>query len=229
MAPVDEAHVWRLRDPMGGQGREPRNRVETWANAARQGDSLALAKLLAAHYPRLRARAQAGMDAATKARVGPDDILQEVYLDVIRRIDYFEEHGQGSFLNWVLTILDHKLVDAWRVAHCQARDIDREVTVAAGNGVSSYWDLLDHLYADSGTPSRVIRREEAFSALLTCITDLSETHRQVIRLRFLNGLSVDQVAARLGKSKAAVVALTKRALEALRAAMDQLGEFTQGA
>jgi RNA polymerase sigma factor (sigma-70 family) len=61
------------------------------------------------------------------------------------------------------------------------------------------------------------------------MTHLSETHRQVIQLRFLKGLSVDEVAARLGKSNAAVVALTKRALEALRTSMDRMGEFTHGA
>ncbi|HUU99103.1 MAG TPA: sigma-70 family RNA polymerase sigma factor, partial [Phycisphaerae bacterium] len=87
---------------------------------------------------------------------------------------------------------------------------------------------LDHIYADSGTPSRVARRQEALSALPMGLSDLSESHRQVIELRFLEGLSVAEVAARLGKSEAAVVALTKRALEALRQSMDRLGEFTHG-
>jgi RNA polymerase sigma factor (sigma-70 family) len=64
--------------------------------------------------------------------------------------------------------------------------------------------------------------------LLLCLTDLSETHRQVIQLRFLDGFSLDEVAARLGKSKAAVATLTKRALEALRASMYRMGEFTHG-
>jgi DNA-directed RNA polymerase specialized sigma24 family protein len=51
----------------------------------------------------------------------------------------------------------------------------------------------------------------------------------VIQLRFLEGLSVEQVAERLGKTNAAIVALSKRALEALRKTMDGLGEFTRGA
>ena len=60
------------------------------------------------------------------------------------------------------------------------------------------------------------------------LSDLSEPHRQVIQLRFLGGLSVREVADRLDKSEAAVVALTKRALEALRQGMDRLGDFTRG-
>ena len=200
-----------------------------WVTAAQAGDRLALAKFLAAHYPRLRSRAEAGMDAGMKGVSDPDDILQEVYVDVARQIGHFEDRGPGSFLNWVLTILDHKLVDAWRAAHCQARDIDREVQVAAGSESSSYWNLLDNLYADSTTPSRTARRDEALSALFICIGDLSESQRQVIQLRYLEGLSVEEVAARLSKSKAAVAALSKRALDTLRKSMDRLGEFTHGA
>jgi RNA polymerase sigma-70 factor (ECF subfamily) len=102
------------------------------------------------------------------------------------------------------------------------------VPAARGSDSSSYWNLLDHLYADSATPSRVVRREEALSTLLASLSDLSEAHRMVIRLRFLEGLNVAEVAARLGKSEAAVIALTKRALEALRRTMDGRGEFTHG-
>ena len=204
-----------------------RSQTEIWVAAAQSGDRLALAKLLTTYHPRLRSRAAAGMDAAMKAKSGPDDILQEVYLSIARQIHRFENRGPDSFLNWVHAILNHKLVDARRAAHCQVRDVRREVP--AGVAVDdSYWNLLDNLYAESGTPSRVIRREEALGALLSCIDDLSESHRQVIRLRFMEGLSVDEVAARLGKSNAAIVALSKRALEALRKSMDRRGEFTHG-
>ena len=203
------------------------SQIAIWVTAAQRGNQLALTKLLTACHRRLRARAEARLPAAMKAKRGPEDILQEVYLDVFRQINRFEDRGPGSFLNWVYAILDRKLAAARRAAHYQMRDIDREVTIRTP-AADSYWDLLDQLYADSGTPSRVVRREEVLRALSACITDLSEPHRQVVQMRFLDGLSVDDVATRLGKSKAAIVALTKRALEALRRSMDQLGEFTHG-
>lgn len=204
-----------------------RSQTEVWVTAAQRGDRLALAKLLTTCHPQLRLRAAAGMDAAMRTKGGPDDILQEVYLDVARQIDRFENRGPGSFLNWVHAILNNKLIDARRAAHCQVRDAGREVR-AYGADDDSYWNLLDNVYAESGTPSRVVRREEALGALLSCLSGVSATHRQVIQLRFLEGLSVDEVATRLGKTNAAVVALSKRALEALRRSMDQLGEFTRG-
>ncbi|HUU96119.1 MAG TPA: RNA polymerase sigma factor [Phycisphaerae bacterium] len=203
--------------------------TETWITAARGGDSLALAKLLASYHPRLRAQAEALMDPAVRARLGPDDILQEVYLRVFRHIDRFEDRGPRSFLNWVYTILEHTLVDARRGAHRQIRDVDREAAAAAEAGDSSYCGLLDRVYANSDTPSRLLRRQEAVGALLASLSNLSDSYRHVVQLRFLEGLSVGEVAARLGISKAAVVTRTKRALTALRGRMDELGEFTHGA
>lgn len=203
------------------------SQIAIWVTAAQGGNQLALTKLLTACHRRLRARAAARLPAAMKAKRGPEDILQEVYLDVFRQINRFEDRGPGSFLNWLYAILDRKLAAARRAAHYQMRDIDREVTIGTP-AADSYWNLLDQLYADSGTPSRMARRAEVLRALSACVTDLSEPHRHVIQMRFLDGLSVDDVATRLGKSKAAIVALTKRALEALRKSMDQLGEFTHG-
>ncbi|MBN1510385.1 MAG: sigma-70 family RNA polymerase sigma factor [Phycisphaerae bacterium] len=204
------------------------NQIETWVHAAQTGDRVALAKLLAMSHPRLQARAAAQLDPALKAKAGPEDVLQEVYLEVVRQIDQFEYRGPDSFLHWVSSILDHKLIDWRRAAHCQVRDIRRELPINALL-TDSYWNLLDDLYAESGTPSRVVRRQEALAALLTSLLDLSDSHRQVIEMRFLNGLSVGEVAKRLNRSEDAVVALTRRALDALRESMDRQGDFTRGA
>jgi RNA polymerase sigma-70 factor (ECF subfamily) len=203
--------------------------LDNWVAAAQRGDRLALTKALAVIHPQLHTRADARMPVAMKARSDPDDILQEVYIDVARQIRQFENRGTGSFQNWVRVILDRKLAAAWRAAHYPMRDIKREVAARMRADASSCWDLLNQVYAESGTPSRVARRNEALCALATCLSQLSESHRQVIRLRFLEGLPLREVATRLGRSEGAVVALTKRALVSLRESMDRLGDFTRGA
>jgi RNA polymerase sigma-70 factor (ECF subfamily) len=203
------------------------SQTEIWITAAKRGDRWAVAKLFTLCDRRLRARAEARMYAALKVKRSPEDILQETYLEVVQRIDRFQGRDLGTFVNWVCAILDHKLMAARRAAHCQARDIKREVSMGM-TAADSYWDLLDNLLVESGTPSRVVRRQEAMEAMLASLSDLSEAQRQVIELRFLEGLSVGEVAGRLNKSEAAVVALTKRALKALRESMDRLGDFTRG-
>jgi RNA polymerase sigma-70 factor (subfamily 1) len=189
---------------------------------------VAVSKLLASYHPALQARLVARMDQALKARLESEDILQQVYLEVFRTLDEFEDRGPDSFLNWVLTILDRKLIDAQRALHRKKRDIAREIPRRAVANSESCWDLLDQLYADSSTPSRAVRREEAVGALLACISRLSDSHRLVIQLRFLEGRPVEEVAKRLDKSEAVIVARTKSALLVLRECMDDLGEFTRG-
>lgn len=198
-----------------------------WINAARDGDHAALAKLLALYHPVLLARVNARLGAGLRLRTSADDLLQEVYLQVFRQIGQFEPRGADSFLNWVLTILDHKLIDVQRAAHRQQRDVDREVPLAAPDWTNSCWNLLDQLYGDSTTPSRIVRRDEALGALMTCLGTLLEPQRQVIELRFLQGLSVAEVARRLEKSEDAIVALTQRALKSLREALDRRGDYTR--
>jgi RNA polymerase sigma-70 factor (ECF subfamily) len=156
-------------------------------------------------------------------------VLQQTYLQVLKEIERFEPRGPNSFVNWVFTILDHKLIDIRRSAHRQARNIARETPAATIGPSHSYLNLLDYIYADGASPSRVVRQDEAIGAMLACVGSLSESHRLVLHLRFLQGLPVSEVAQRLGKTEGAVVALTKRALDALRKAMDQVGEFTRGA
>ncbi len=201
--------------------------VEQWVEGARAGDRVALAKLLTTLHPQLRARAAARMSEALRARSSPEDILQEVYLEVARGVRGFEPRGPGALAAWVRTILDHKLIDAQRALFRQVRDVERELPLDVARG-SSFEFLLDVVYSESGTPSRVVRRQEALAALLACLPELSEDQQQAIRGRFLEGLSVREVAARLNKTEDAIVALCQRGLASLRVAMDRRGEFTHG-
>lgn len=200
---------------------------QRWFEEARQGNAVAVSKLLACHFPVLRAHVATRMDRELRARLEPEDILQEVYLDVHRQMEHFRDCGQEALLNWLLTIADSKLIDAKRALHRRKRDIDREVRPHLIEGTRSYLDLLGQVYADSMTPSRIVRREEGMGALMACLSRLSGPHREVIQLRFLEGCGVSEVAQQLGKSEAAIVALTGRAFQALRRCMDGLGEFTR--
>jgi RNA polymerase sigma-70 factor (ECF subfamily) len=204
-----------------------RKERQRWFDEARQGDPVAVSKLLACHFPLLRAQVAARMDRELRARLEPDDILQEVYLDVHRQMEHFRDCGEDALLNWLLTIADSKLIDARRALHRRKRDVDREVRPHLAEGTRSYLNLLDQLYADSRTPSRIVRREEGVGALMACLSRLSNDHREVLQLRFLEGMSMSDVTQRLARSEAAVVALTKRALIELRRLMDGMGEFTR--
>ncbi len=202
--------------------------IKSWVESARQGDELAVTKLLGTYHPILRARVESRLDATLRARYEPEDVLQQTYIQVLKEIGRFENRGPNSFINWVFTILDHKLIDVRRAANRQARAVSKETPLVSTGLSGSYLNLLDYVYADSETPSRVVRRDEALCALMDCVSSLSDSHRQVLQLRFLQGMSVTDVASSLDKSDGAVVALTKRALDALKKEMEHLGEFSRG-
>ncbi len=225
---VREVNRAGVPKPVRGEQVAEASQVQAWIEQAQQGDQLAVAKLLAAHHPVLRHRVESHLDVALRARYEPEDILQQTYLQVLKEVGHFEHRGPNSFLNWVFTILDHKLIDARRAAHRKARNVDRETPAEVRGPSQSYLNLLDYVYADADSPSREVRQDEAIGAMLACIGGLSAPHREVLQLRFLQGLPVADVASRMEKTEGAVVALTKRALDALRKHMDHMGDFTRG-
>lgn len=215
--------------PVSGRSNVTSELTDTWIDEARRGSELAVRKLLAAYHPTLRQRVSSRMDPRIKSRIEPDDVLQHVYMEVFRRISAFQGRGPDSFLNWVLTIADSKLADAHRLCFRQKRDLAREQCTQGQLTGESIFRLVDHAFADSLTPSRLVRRDEATAAVVACLAGLPAAHRDVLQFRFVQGLSVAEVAERFDKSESSVVALTKRALTGLRKSMDELGEFTQGA
>lgn len=200
------------------------NPTQILIRGASQGDAQSLQRLLVLYHPRLRARLLRQMDPAMKAKIEPEDILQQVYLEAYRAIGQFDYRGKDSFLRWLFTILDRKLIDEHRALHAERRDVRRELkpaAISAENG--SYLDLLQRLTADTGTPSRMIRQREALGALSACLANLPEHYRDVIRMRFLQGLPVSDVARKLRRTSGSIHMICHRALAALREQFDALG------
>jgi len=99
---------------------------------------------------------------------------------------------------WLVGIARHKLVDHWRAAEREARGL---VAVADGrvSDVSDPWDAhLDALLAQE------------------VLAEQSGLHRAVLTLRYLDGLSVGEVAGVLGRTRRATEALLVRARAAFR-------------
>ncbi|MCK6455411.1 MAG: RNA polymerase sigma factor [Phycisphaerae bacterium] len=188
------------------------------------GDEQAFKRLLVMYHPRLRARLMRQMDATMKARIEPEDILQQVYLEAFKAIGQFNYLGKDSFLRWLFTILDRKLIDEHRALHAERRDVRRETkSVSGDNQRSGYIDLIGRLQAETGTPSRVLRSREAVGTLHTCLAALPEHYQEVIRLRFIHGLPVGEVAERMRRSVGSIHMICHRALAQLRRQFEQMG------
>ena len=188
------------------------------------GSQPAVRRLLMLYHPRLRARLLRHMDPTMKAKIEPEDILQQVYLDAFRAIDSFSYQGKDSFLRWLSAILDRKLIDEHRALRAERRDVRREVKALPKSAhQTTYVDLMARVMADCGTPSRDVRKDEALGALTACLATLPEHYRDVIQMRFIEGRSVADVAETLNRSIGSIHMICHRALRQLRQQAEKLG------
>jgi len=188
------------------------------------GDEQAIRQLLVLYHPRLRARLLRQMDPTMRAKIEPEDILQQVYFEVFRAMGQFTYQGKDSFLRWMYAILDRKLIDEYRAMRAERRDVRREVKAIPASGQqTTYVDLMARLMASDGTPSRVVRKDEALAVLSACVAGLPDHYRDVIKMRFLEGRPVADVAEALNRSIGSVHMICHRALRQLREQAEKLG------
>ena len=169
--------------------------------ASRDGDREALESLYARHQGRLLQFIRARMPAALTNRIAPEDVLQETLLESARKIASFEPQGPSSFYRWLVGIARYKISEAGRAQQAKKRAAERPLEHSVPGAVTS----------PSGRAIRAegsLRIEEALAAL-------PERQAEAVRLRYLEGLSVAETAARLECSEPAVKSLVSRGLMGL--------------
>ena len=182
---------------MGSTGADPRD--SDLVVAARAGQAWALTEIWQRH-----AAAVAGYLRGRGAREA-DDLTSDVLLAVFERLPGF--HGNDDDLRaFVFTVAHHKLVDDLRR---RSRRGDAVPYDASADGRSE--PSAEHLALESIGDERV--RE--------LMATLSAEQRDVLLLRVVADLSLEQTAEVLGKRVGAVKALQHRALEALRRSLGQ--------
>lgn len=180
--------------------------------AARGGDEAALDTLLRAHAERLLISVRAELGKRLRQRLESQDVVQQVYVDVLKNIDRFVDTGRDSFFRWLRTIALHRICDIDRQSFKSAKRRG-EVRIADVERMeASAVELLERFPASVTGPLTAVGRAERLGLLRKALEQLSEDHREVIRLRFLNQLSVEETAAEMERSEAAVRSLCTRAV-----------------
>ena len=82
--------------------------------------------------------------------------------------------------------------------------------------------------ADQTSPSERVVRGEELLRLAQALTRLPEDQRRVVELHYLKGLSVADVAERIGRTRPATVGLLFRGLKRLRELLRDPGESGDG-
>lgn len=166
-----------------------------------QRDTEAFSQLYNLYFDRVYRYARLKVSHAADA----EDVTAAVFLSAWRMIDHFSPKHELSFAAWLFRLAHNILVDRFR----RKRD-----TVSL--------DIAGHDSLAIGTlPGPEIELEwqltlaELHDALLT----LTEEQREVVLLRFVEGLSAREVGDIMGKQEGTVRGMQFRAIESLRRAL----------
>ncbi len=143
-----------------------------------------------------------GIRQSISSREDAEDILLEVFL--------------AAMESQALPGMSEPHQEAWlrRVAYNKCMDFHRRTT---RHPRSSLDGSVEALYNDEDLePEQVALRQEEVVQLREHLKILSADQREILRLRFADGLPCGQIAARMRKSEGAVRAALARALNRLR-------------
>ena len=179
---------------------------------ATRGDRPALDQLLIQYLPRVQAFVRLRMDGALRARMGTEDLVQSVCVDLLRNQHDFEYRSDPEFRAWLFNAALHKLKEKQRFHGRQRRDVRREVQARTpGSGVATLQDV----YKTVGTPSQDLAAKEHIENIEAAFEGLPDHYREVITLARIADLPHHEIAQAMGKTVGAVRQMLGRALVTL--------------
>lgn len=137
---------------------------------------------------------------ASRGAPDPEDLAGEAFLQVARNIQSFEGNEE-SFRSWVFVITHRRLIDMRRQAGRRPQlhlSPNGEIEFAGGDVES---EAVDRLVTDE---------------LVQAFDKLTDDQRDVLALRIIADLTLEEAATVVGKRVGAVKALQRRGLLALR-------------
>jgi RNA polymerase sigma-70 factor (ECF subfamily) len=191
------------------------------------GDSSALTVLLTNSHAALRRRMAARIPADVLGEVDADDVLQDAYTRAFRAIERFEPRGPDAFDRWIATIATRQLRSAIKRRRALKRGGGRR-EVGAGGLEESVACLLDLIESSDRSPSRVAAAGEGARAVQTALRELPQDYQAVVRLVYLDGASVADAAARLGRTDRAVHNMCYKAKLKLRDLLGRPSRYLNG-
>jgi RNA polymerase sigma-70 factor, ECF subfamily len=132
-----------------------------------------------------------------------EDLISQVFMKAWENLDRYQPSGR-PFIAWLYTIAHNTVIDHYRT---------RKETVAIENTVS--------LASDAPSPHEQVELHFEAENLRAALQTLTPEQQQVIVLKFISGMTTDEIARQLQKSAGAIRALQMRALQALAKQMER--------
>ena len=163
---------------------------------AKKGDTKAIGDLYLAHHEQTYRYIYAKVFDPALA----EDLTGEVFIRMVTRLSTYQDTGV-PFQAWLYRIARNLIVDHFRKTK-------RTFTVP-----------LDHEWLQTKAdeePASLLETQLTLERLQHALAQIDSEQAEVIRLRFMVGLPLKEVAKRLGKTEAAIKAMQHRGVVALR-------------
>ena len=147
----------------------------------RAADTAALAEFMEHYRPQLLAYIERNLGAALRAKIEPNDLLQEVAVTAVQSLSKTDLTDRDPF-GWLCQLAQQRIIDAGRKHSARKRSGDLEVALNFQAGDSSR-DWLSILTASITSPSMGCARNEQHAALHLAIDGLPTDVQDVLRMR----------------------------------------------
>jgi RNA polymerase sigma-70 factor (ECF subfamily) len=169
--------------------------VAELVSKAQQGDQVAFASIYEQYSPLVYRFLRRRLDGSDEI---VEDLTEDVFVKVYEKLDRYVERGL-PFTAWLYRIAHNHLVDYLRsLPRTAAHSLDDVAEVPEVAAAAAYRQVLDR------------------QSLEPAMARLTPEQRQAIELRFMEGMSVAETAAAMGRSDEAVKKLQARALANMR-------------
>ncbi len=193
-------------------------------DGAQEGDPVAFRRLVEPHLARLESLIRLRIGSRLRQRLDAEDVVQETLLKAHGALGTFEWRGASSFFQWLSSIAENTLRDLERLHLLSGkagagREVPLSKPVVGGEGAPR--TLADLLASSGVSPSKAMRRDERFERLERSLDQLPAEQRDALVLARVQGVSIEEVARRMGRSRGAVSMLILRALRKLEEVFGQ--------
>lgn len=175
--------------------REPTDRIEAARNGVESAWEEIYTELAGPVTGYLRSRGAAD----------PEDLSSEVFYQVARDIHRFKG-DESKFRSWVFVIAHRRLIDSRRAQGRRPDTVDEPV---------------GELDAEGGNVEQEVMEQFGTDQVQKILELLTEDQRNVLALRIVADLTLEETASAIGKRVGAVKALQRRALAAVKARLEE--------
>ena len=138
-----------------------------------------------------------------------EDTAQKVFIEVHRDLERFR--GDSSMRSWLIGIAHHRCADAIKARARLSAKVDHDDEAVSG-------------HVDPGaTQSEQLEVAQEVGALDDCLAELTHETRETVLLRFLSGMTYEEMATVLGKKADTLCVRVARALPLLKRCLERKG------